>query len=986
MNIHRHIRLKPGIAVLALQLAVMPLSAGAVPADSIVPLHPDTVGARMYSANAADQDAASPLQTILPLSPQAAALARYGEYPVSHATGVPDITIPLYEIRLGGFTLPISLSYHASGIKADEVATSVGLGWTLNAGGAIVRSICGAPDLTGASDEYYDSGKAVALRDKVVKEGSGMSMLNALLYGTGGGNLSFPYDTSSDRYTFNFAGKSGEFRYSYKDGMFVPTAFSRMKIYGDTDIEDGLFVITDTDGTVYVFSEQERCGVKNDENTTFVSAWYLSDIRTPYGTISITYINAADYVTAVNTEYVVTGRFGTTRYVGANPTSEGYIYTEEDESRYYAASSEMRCRIPAVSSISWRGGRVSFDYSDDRRDVWKTRLRGMTVSDNAGNTVKTVAFSNDSYWGGTDKNRRMMLEGLNVSDAGTYRFVYDTSRGVLPDYAAAVYGGGFPIGSFPCHTDYWGYYNGSGAKCSVPKELYRQALYKYGNIKEDKKYRLSMFADRSPDIRYSTLGTLTRITYPTGGTTSFEYEANDYGFGGLRIKAMETEGVRKAFRYNAARLTADHPAATMTYRAFHFLGKNPVVYSSNRLQENTVCAGTPQFPLNTPRVFYTDVDEIYENGDRTNYKYTCFPEPEALCGMTSMAPVPQMSFAYLNDYGSLVPLLSERTWTSSGGKDIRKETYSYRNVHVCDFSAGVKIEPLVWYAPTYGKAVCPRMPGDPRILDRNSILVDSVTVHSAVCELAGKETTDFLTGVTTTERFTYDNLHRTNMPKSVTVVNSDGRAHTTEYEFAFDSDDACHKQMAEEWNMYDAVTKKAESCDGGTVSETMTEYRESAGWPRKKRVRESLLGAAPYEKYLFRSYDACGNLTCLVTDSADTDSVVWGYGGMHPVAQFRNGTQLKEYTWKPLVGVTSEKHPNGYVRDYGYDSAGRLSSVGDAAGMSQEYAYRYRNGDGGETAESNYVKSTDFLSPRKDTQERHAAVLRRTRQAIRQGD
>lgn len=79
------------------------------------------------------------LEQFLPPSPQASALARYGEYPVSLATGVPEISIPLYDIRLGGYTLPVSISYHASGIKVDDVASTVGLGWVLNAGG------CGEP-------------------------------------------------------------------------------------------------------------------------------------------------------------------------------------------------------------------------------------------------------------------------------------------------------------------------------------------------------------------------------------------------------------------------------------------------------------------------------------------------------------------------------------------------------------------------------------------------------------------------------------------------------------------------------------------------------------------------------------------------------------------------------------------------------------------------------------------------------------------------
>ncbi len=83
---------------------------------------------------------------LVPPSPDAAALGKYGAIPVDKSTGIPQISIPLYEIKTPRFTLPISLSYHASGIKVDEIASWVGIGWALNAGGVITRSIVGSPD------------------------------------------------------------------------------------------------------------------------------------------------------------------------------------------------------------------------------------------------------------------------------------------------------------------------------------------------------------------------------------------------------------------------------------------------------------------------------------------------------------------------------------------------------------------------------------------------------------------------------------------------------------------------------------------------------------------------------------------------------------------------------------------------------------------------------------------------------------------------
>ena len=86
---------------------------------------------------------------IVPPSPDAAALGKYGQFPVSLYTGVPNISIPITELPGKELSVPVSLSYHASGIPVDELSSWVGLGWSLNTGGMITRTVRGRPD-----DEY----------------------------------------------------------------------------------------------------------------------------------------------------------------------------------------------------------------------------------------------------------------------------------------------------------------------------------------------------------------------------------------------------------------------------------------------------------------------------------------------------------------------------------------------------------------------------------------------------------------------------------------------------------------------------------------------------------------------------------------------------------------------------------------------------------------------------------------------------------------
>ena len=65
---------------------------------------------------------------------------------VSLYNGMPQVTVPITQLSGNNLTMPISLSYHASGNKVNQMASWVGLAWSLNAGGVITREIRDQPD------------------------------------------------------------------------------------------------------------------------------------------------------------------------------------------------------------------------------------------------------------------------------------------------------------------------------------------------------------------------------------------------------------------------------------------------------------------------------------------------------------------------------------------------------------------------------------------------------------------------------------------------------------------------------------------------------------------------------------------------------------------------------------------------------------------------------------------------------------------------
>ena len=95
----------------------------------------NTASASLIALSVCSQSAISNKQEINIKSPEVSSLMKFIEQPVDISTGIPKIEIPVYTINTGRLSVPITLSYHAGGIKLSERASVAGLGWALNAGG-----------------------------------------------------------------------------------------------------------------------------------------------------------------------------------------------------------------------------------------------------------------------------------------------------------------------------------------------------------------------------------------------------------------------------------------------------------------------------------------------------------------------------------------------------------------------------------------------------------------------------------------------------------------------------------------------------------------------------------------------------------------------------------------------------------------------------------------------------------------------------------
>lgn len=285
---------------------------------------------------------------IIPLPPNATELFKYNSIPVAPMTGLPDITYPLYEISTGKIKLPISLSYHASGIKVSQRATWVGLGWSLMPGANISREIRGIADET-TNKGWFNHYSSIDTLDKITN------------YLTMDNWYRNDPDRQPDFFTYNIPGKSGKFLYSREAKKFVNFPYQSVMI---KRINSNDYEITDDDGTRYVFGMTQSVTPDNFPITTNVQSWFLTQ------TISN---DTKDTVFLIYSDTSVSGFEDNT--ISTTTSTFSYYFNEKEANGKYqpgtgvkTTTSEIIYSPLTLSEIVLRQGKVTFYSKGARTD------------------------------------------------------------------------------------------------------------------------------------------------------------------------------------------------------------------------------------------------------------------------------------------------------------------------------------------------------------------------------------------------------------------------------------------------------------------------------------------------------------------------------------------------------------------------------------------------------------------------------------------
>ena len=521
-------------------------------------------------ANAQPSQTYRPIyDNLVPVSPSEFQFLKHTEIPVSEYTGIPSISVPIYTVNVDGVSVPISLNYHAGGVRVSEDASWVGLGWDMTFGSVI--------QMINDQDDYgYSWGE---LNPKVLPDyyhnaipGSFAYRWNYFLYcnGTTQGlswtptlpvnspqaNFGFmiatdyyapvngefntrrlelfdypEYDSEPDIFKANFLGHSINYIKVFTNNyeQFVVLNRKGYVVHRLGTGENYTWKITVPAGEEYYFEEKNIVETFSSTNDFWGSTssgpykaaskiWMMTKIITKNKkTILFNYSR-----TTSQGQYP---SFSQKRYK-MNLTNSQIVTPSDGDHRIAKIGNGLNCvdcygqtfiytkeDILTPSSIVFPGGRVDFT-SSSRQDKYGGKKLDL-VEVKSSSLVESAQL-NYSYFDASG----ISSPGFTVTDDNINRQRLKLNSITLKN--GAVYQFVYNNTSLPKKNsfaqDYWGFYNGNLSNSSmVPNatQFNRPDLFNNGD-------------NHSARLEFAKAAVLEKIIYPTGGNTTFDYSLNQF--------------------------------------------------------------------------------------------------------------------------------------------------------------------------------------------------------------------------------------------------------------------------------------------------------------------------------------------------------------------------------------------------------------------------------------------------------------------------
>ncbi|MBX2969587.1 MAG: PKD domain-containing protein [Cyclobacteriaceae bacterium] len=551
--------------------------------------------------------------TYTPPSPDASALMEYSSTPVDYHRGIPKVSIPLMELKGKRLSVSVSLNYHASGIKVQDISSSVGLGWVLNAGGVVTRLVRGLPDedVNGYMNrDFY-------------------STMNNNWLGVANGTV----DTEPDIFYFNFMGYTGKL---ILDDQGMPMQLPEQDFLisaPDFTSLNPKWEFTDMYGVKYIFGKtsnsRETTTTKlshQNNSKTFISSWYLSEVIHPLGQERITF----QYLESINNINYNYFRQIRNDLIVFRQNGVGCVPSYPPSSTFDQVTQVMIHKPKYLQVIqSFVGadplGKIELFYESDRQDISNAaRLLTVRLLNLSNKEVRKLRLVNNQYFvseGCTSSLcKRLKLSAIvddtNNASLVVNKFRYNEDEN-LPARNSVKY-------------DHWGFYNNNTVSHAIPPGISSYNITYPG-------------ADKSPDTNKAQANILVEIINVNNGFTKFYFELNKYydgvqntSTGGLRIwKLIEGDGIGseivKEFTYvntlnqniSSGKIYRDN-RYQFEYSNFYYCGSPvPIDVGYTSLYRYSMSL-IEQFDVGGTHVGYSFVQALSNNNGTELFTYTNF--------------------------------------------------------------------------------------------------------------------------------------------------------------------------------------------------------------------------------------------------------------------------------------------------------------------------------------------------------------------------
>ncbi|MEC7265768.1 MAG: hypothetical protein VXW38_18660 [Bacteroidota bacterium] len=460
---------------------------------------------------------AQEMPKVIPPTPEAAQLFKNSEIPVSPFTGRANIDIPIFDLKSDSGSIPVSLSYNASGIRVNEIASRVGLGWNLMAGGMISRQVRGIPDDN--TDGYINTTNLVS--DFLSLTPSEQSDLYQSV-------LAGYQDYESDIYSYSFLGMSGSF-YFNQNGEVISNPKGDLIITPLQNAQNAIigWELIVPDGTIYTFGIIPNSSSLATENKNTLVHTFGSQLPSQnpglYNHTSSWYLTK---ITSINGNETIF-----TYFKNLNLTIEFWDVLGHDKefAPFNSASCQNNNEILSFSQTEYNPiylekiengfGRVEFEYQLARQDLINDyALTAVKLYNNQNSKLDQYEF-NYGYFNSTDTNSYTAYGIPAQRNKRLYLNTLTQINGAIAnkEYLLSYYTDDILPNRFSFSQDLWGYFNGQS----------NNDLYPETELNTGSQYITILGGDRKVYQNYVKACTLKSIMYPTKGKSEFIYESND---------------------------------------------------------------------------------------------------------------------------------------------------------------------------------------------------------------------------------------------------------------------------------------------------------------------------------------------------------------------------------------------------------------------------------------------------------------------------